>query len=164
MRFRPVLAIGAAALLLSGCGSANNTAETAKAKKQLATKTEGAKRPPKVSVPQGPPPKHLVVTEQKKGSGLAAKWGDSLAVQYVGVNYKTRKTFETRWQPNPFHFNFGTGEVRKGWEIGLKGIRVGGRRKLILPSRLAYGRGALVYVVELLSIERVRRCEQIGLC
>lgn len=114
----------------------------------------GAKKQPKVTVPPGPPPKNLVVRQLKKGFGTLAKWGDRLGVQYVGVNYKTHKEFEVFWgKTGPFFFNFGSGEVRDGWEIGLKGIRVGGRRELILPSRLAYGTGALVYVVELLSIE-----------
>jgi peptidylprolyl isomerase len=150
--------------LTSGCG-ASSPADPTNTHKELATKTAGVKQQPKVVVPPGPPPRRLIIKEQKKGFGAAAHWGETLGVQFVGVNYKTRKPFEVRWQQgHPFSFNFGAGEVRKGWEIGLKGMRVGGRRKLILPSRLAYGTGALVYVVELLSIERHIRCKEIGLC
>lgn len=107
-----------------------------------------------MTVPPGPPPKYLVVRDLKKGFGAPAHHGERIGVQYVAVAYKTGRPFEVRWQqPQPFSFAFGGGEVRKGWEIGLKGLRVGGRRELILPSRLAYGTGALVYVVELLEVE-----------
>jgi FKBP-type peptidyl-prolyl cis-trans isomerase len=159
--FRPrSVALGCvlwAALGLVACGSSGDgQSKTDKtlAHETLATKTTGAKKQPEITVPPGPPPKNLVVRQLKEGFGVAAKPGDGLGVQYVGVNYRTGKPFEVRWQePPPFSFTLGAGEVRKGWEIGLKGIRVGGRRELILPSRLAYGNGALVYVVELLSIE-----------
>jgi peptidylprolyl isomerase len=109
---------------------------------------------PEVRIPPGPPPKKLVVNVLKEGSGAAAKWGQRLKVHFIGLAYETRKPFETHWGKNDsFSFTFGSGEVRDGWETGLKGMRVGGRRELILPSRLAYGTGALLYVVELLAIE-----------
>lgn len=60
-----------------------------------------------------------------------ARPGDSLEVQYVGIGYKTGKQFEVHWQPNLWRFTLGAGEVRRGWEIGLKGMRVGERLKLI---------------------------------
>jgi peptidylprolyl isomerase len=145
-------------MAINACGSSGGSEET----KQLAFETKGAKTPPKVSAPPGPPPKELVAEVLKRGSGEAARPGDYLTVQYVGVNYKTGEQFEAHWQRNPWQFTLGAGEVRKGWELGLKRIRVGERRKLIVPSRLAYGTGALVYVIELLSIER--RCEVLNLC
>lgn len=110
---------------------------------------------PEIHVPPGPPPRKLVVKATREGGeGPAAQWGDRLGVRFVGVVYKTKKVFEDRWnQPQPFTFRFGDGEVRDGWETGLKGMRLGERRELTLPSRLAYGNGALMYVVELVEIE-----------
>jgi len=150
-----VICVGAAFAACGGAStSSDKAAKTTSVEKTPATKTAGVKKQPKLTVPPGPPPKNLVVKQLKKGFGAAAHWGERIGVQYVGVSYKTGEPFEVRWQqPQPFFFNFGSGEVRKGWEIGLKGMKVGGRRELILPSRLAYGTGALLYVVELLAIE-----------
>jgi peptidylprolyl isomerase len=160
-----------AALAIAGCGggsteaarsssaAAGTTADArgasdAGASDSPVTQAAGVRERPKVHIPPGPPPKKLVVRSLKEGSGAGARWGQRLRVQYVGLSYKTGKPFEDRWgKSGPFTFNFGIGEVRKGWEIGLKGMKVGGRRELILPSRLAYGTGALLYVVELLKIE-----------
>jgi len=116
---------------------------------------EGTGPRPKIEVPPGPPPKNLVVRELTKGvGGKKVAFGDILGVRHIGVLYKTGQIFEDRWnQENPFPFTLGAGEVRDGWEMGLKGMELGARRELILPSRLAYGRGALVYVVELLRVE-----------
>ena len=111
--------------------------------------------PRRVEIPSRPPPKHLVVKRVKKGFGARARVGDRLAVRFVGIHYKTGKVFELHW-PKTFDFNLGAGEVRKGWERGLRGFRVGERRELILPPRLAYGprHGTLFYLVELIAIER----------
>lgn len=102
-------------------------------------------------VPSGPPPKKMVIEELKKGHGASIKAGQQFTANFVGVNYKTGKPFETDWEPSPFSWHFGTHEMVRGLEVGLRGMRVGERRKLIVPSHLAYGRGALVYLVELLA-------------
>ena len=87
---------------------------------------------------------------------IRAKSGQRLTVHLVGVNSKTREQFEALWRKHDvFDFTFGSGEVLQGWGIGLTGMKVGGHRELILPSRLAYGTGALLYVVELLTVEPV---------
>ena len=109
-------------------------------------------RPPKVYVPSGPPPDHLVIKDLKKGSGPVTKPYSRLSVYFVNVDYKTGKVFETRWGP-PFVFEYNHGLPMQGWEEGLKGMRVGGRRHIVVPSRLAYKQGDLVYVVDLLSVE-----------
>jgi peptidylprolyl isomerase len=119
------------------------------------TEVSGSPIKPTIRVPPGPPPKNLVVRDLKKGIGAVAEHGKRLRVHHVGVSYKTGEEFEAFWSDgSTFSFNFGSGEVRDGWETGLKGMRVGGRRELILPSRLAYGTGALIYIVELLAIEK----------
>lgn len=116
---------------------------------------EGTLTPPKLTVPPGPPPRNLVVKVLKQGVGnMRAKWGQRLTVHFVGVNYETKDQFEARWgKDDSFSFTFGSGEVRDGWETGLKGMKLGGQRELALPSRLAYDTGALLYVVELIAIE-----------
>lgn len=103
-------------------------------------------------MPSGPPPtEKVIVTDLKEGDGSVIKTG-LIGVNYIGINYKTRKPFEVEWdKPEPSFFDYGTHEVVKGWEVGLKGMRVGGRRELIVPSKLAYGTGAVVCVVELLE-------------
>lgn len=108
--------------------------------------------PPKVTVPPGPPPDHLVIKDLKKGSGLVTKPYSRLAVNFVAVDYKSRKVFETQWS-RPFIFEYDHGLPMSGWEKGLRGMKVEGRRHIVVPSRLAYGQGALVYVVDLLSVE-----------
>jgi FKBP-type peptidyl-prolyl cis-trans isomerase len=118
------------------------------------TEVAGTKTPPRVQVPQGPPPKKLVVNDLKKGPGAVVAPGKIIRTQFIGVNYKTGKLFEIDWgKTGTFSFTFGSGEAIDGWEIGLKGMKVGGRRELIVPSKLAYNTGPLVYVMELIAIE-----------
>jgi hypothetical protein len=139
-----------------GCGSGGG-AETANASGHLVTHVHGVRKRPTVVVPPGPPPDHVIVRRLKKGFGAAVQGQgkEHLDVQFVGASYKTRKPFEVRWaQSEPFFVTFGSPLMLKGWTIGLRGMRVGERRELILPSRFAYGTGALVYVIELLSIEK----------
>jgi peptidylprolyl isomerase len=95
----------------------------------------------------------MIVRELKEGHGARIKAGQLFTANMVGVNYKTGKPFETDWGKSAFHWRFGTGETVKRLEIGLRGMRVGGRRKLIVPSGLAYQTGALVYLIELLAVE-----------
>jgi peptidylprolyl isomerase len=107
-----------------------------------------------IPVPSGPPPSHVVVKDLKKGRGPVARLRSRLALHYVGLDYKSHKPFEIRWGKQPFVLEFGPGLELQGWEEGLPGMRVGGRRKLIVPSNLAYGQGAVVYVLDLLAVER----------
>jgi peptidylprolyl isomerase len=111
---------------------------------------------PKIEFPLGPPPKKLVVRELRKGSGPAVKKADDeIFVNYAGAEYETGVEFFNSWEVHrPARFLLE--ETRKGWEIGLKGIRPGGRRELLLPSNLAYGSGPLVYIVELIAVNGKR--------
>jgi FKBP-type peptidyl-prolyl cis-trans isomerase len=119
---------------------------------------------PKVTVPQGPPPKKLVKKDLKQGSGPAAKAGDEVTVQYVGVDYKNGKEFDSSWSRNePFPFTLGSSSVIPGWEQGIEGMKLGGRRELIIPPELAYGPAGsppaigpnetLIFVVDLLAVK-----------
>lgn len=134
--------------------------------KPAATKeTESAKKKtkPKVVVPKGAPPKALTTKDLEQGTGPAAKAGDEVTVQYVGVNYKTGKEFDASWdRGEPFTFSLGSGMVIPGWEEGVEGMKVGGRRELIIPPELGYGSAGsppaippnetLVFVVDLEAI------------
>jgi peptidylprolyl isomerase len=118
---------------------------------------------PKVTPPSGPAPTTLVTKELIKGTGPEAKDGDSVTVNYVGVLYSTGKVFDASWKRNePFTFTLGKGQVIKGWDQGVVGMKVGGRRELIIPAELAYGKAGspptippsspLVFVVDLLGV------------
>jgi peptidylprolyl isomerase len=128
------------------------------------SKAEASKiKKPTVAVPSGPPPKKLVIKDLKTGKGPTAEAGDEVTVQYVGVDYKTGKEFDSSWSRNePFTFNLGAGEVIKGWDQGIEGMKLGGRRELIIPPELAYGsqeagsikpNSTLVFVVDLLAVK-----------
>jgi len=131
-------------------------AATAAPKPKPKPKPTTNKTKPKVEVPKGPPPKKLVVKDLETGKGPGAKSGDEVTVEYVGVDYKTGKQFDASWdRGEPFSFELGSGGVIAGWEQGIEGMKVGGRRELIIPPELAYGpeKGTLVFVVDMLAIE-----------
>jgi peptidylprolyl isomerase len=122
---------------------------------------------PTVTVPSGPPPTTLVVKDLVVGTGAPAVAGETVRVQYVGVSFATGQQFDASWDdgpggtPQPFSFQLGAGQVIKGWDEGVAGMRVGGRRELIVPPALAYGdqsqgpitpNETLVFVVDLLSV------------
>jgi peptidylprolyl isomerase len=118
---------------------------------------------PTVKPPSGPPPSKLVIKELVKGAGPVAKAGQSVTVNYVGVLYGTGKVFNASWETKqPFTFVLGRGQVIAGWDKGVAGMRVGGRRELIIPAAEAYGKegkppkippnSPLVFVVDLLAV------------
>jgi peptidylprolyl isomerase len=139
-------------LLAQGGGSSDETTSVA---------DPGSK--PTVEVPTGPPPTQLVVKDLKEGDGEEAKAGDTAGVQYVGVLYDTGKEFDSSWERGqPFPFQLGSGQVIPGWDQGVEGMKVGGRRELIIPPGLAYGKtgqpptippnATLVFVIDLVSV------------
>jgi FKBP-type peptidyl-prolyl cis-trans isomerase len=118
---------------------------------------------PVVTVPKGPAPTKLVTKDLVVGTGQTAKAGQTVTVNYVGVLYKNGKEFDSSWSRNqPATFPLTTGGVIEGWVKGIPGMKVGGRRELIIPASLAYGKkgsgttippnSPLVFVVDLLSI------------
>jgi peptidylprolyl isomerase len=119
---------------------------------------------PKVEVPEGDPPSKLETEDIVKGKGKTAKKGDSVTVHYVGVLFDGGTEFDASWNRNePFPFELGAGMVIPGWDEGVAGMKVGGRRKLIIPPDKAYGPegqpptippdATLVFVVDLLKVE-----------
>ena len=119
---------------------------------------------PKVEVPDGDPPTGLECVDVVVGDGTTAEQGDQVTVQYVGVNYDDGKQFDASWDNGqPFPFQLGAGNVIPGWDEGVVGMKVGGRRELIIPPDLAYGaqgsppaikpNSTLVFVVDLLDVQ-----------
>jgi peptidylprolyl isomerase len=149
-----------AALAVAGCGSSSSSSESTGTTESTSAAN---KTKPTVEVPKGAPPKSLVVKEIEKGSGEEAKSGDEVTVQYVGVDYKNGKEFDSSWsRSEPFTFTLGAGQVIPGWEKGVEGMKVGGRRELIIPPDMAYGKAGsppaigpnetLVFVIDLLEV------------
>ena len=96
---------------------------------------------PKIPKQTGSPPKTLKVEVLITGKGPAAKSGDKISVRYVGVLYNNNKEFDSSWKRGkaPFQLTLGQGQVIQGWDQGLVGMKVGGRRRLTIPPDLAYG-------------------------
>jgi peptidylprolyl isomerase len=95
---------------------------------------------PVIPKPSGSPPRKLEKQDLVKGKGPAAKPGDTVTVQYVGVSFSTGDEFDASWDKGqPFPVALGAGKVIEGWDKGLVGIRKGGRRMLTIPPELAYG-------------------------
>src|SRR3954469_4661801 len=118
---------------------------------------------PEVDAPEGPPPAELEVTDLAVGDGAEAGPGDPVRVHYVGVAYSTGEEFDASYNRGaPLDFPLGAGRVIRGWDQGVAGMRVGGRRRLGIPPPLAYGdRGAggviapgetLIFVVDLVDV------------
>jgi peptidylprolyl isomerase len=118
---------------------------------------------PVVSVPGGEPPTELQIEDVVHGDGPEATSGSTCTMQYVGVAWSNGKQFDASWdRGQPFTFQLGQGMVIGGWDQGVAGMKVGGRRRLTIPPALGYGdRGAggaikpgetLVFVVDLLGV------------
>jgi len=118
---------------------------------------------PVVTVAPGAPPVELVVEDVVVGDGAEAVAGKQALVHYVGVAHSTGEEFESTWERGrPLGFPLGAGWLIDGWEQGLPGMRVGGRRKLTIPPHLGYGDEwagtvirpgeTLVFVVDLLGV------------
>ncbi|MBT2472768.1 FKBP-type peptidyl-prolyl cis-trans isomerase [Streptomyces sp. ISL-66] len=99
---------------------------------------------PEIDFPEGPVPTDLVIEDIWEGEGAEAKAGSLVSVHYVGVAFSTGEEFDASWNRGaPLQFKLGVGQVISGWDQGVQGMKVGGRRKLTIPAHLAYGdRGA----------------------
>jgi peptidylprolyl isomerase len=161
-----LIVFACSALAIAGCGSDDSTTSSSSGEQATTETAEAPKKKtaPKVTVPDGAPPKSTTTQDLEEGTGVAAKAGDVVSVNYVGVNYKTGKEFDASWgRGEPFTFTLGGGEVISGWDEGIEGMKVGGRRELIIPPNHAYGstgsppvippNETLVFVVDLEAIE-----------
>jgi len=118
---------------------------------------------PEIEFPEGPPPSDLEIVDLSEGDGAEAGPGDTAVVHYVGVAYSTGEEFDASWnRGQAFEFPLGAGNVIAGWDRGVVGMKVGGRRRLVIPPDLGYGdRGAgavikpgetLIFVVDLVDV------------
>lgn len=118
---------------------------------------------PDVSIPAGNPPAELLLEDITVGDGKTAQAGNIVEVHYVGVAWSTNRQFDASWdRGETFDFRLGAGQVIQGWDDGVAGMKVGGRRRLTIPPHMGYGdRGAggvikggetLVFVVDLLNV------------
>lgn len=186
MRVRAIALLAAAALGIAACGDSEDEtdlpaavpatpAETTPAETTTAaaggTPTAAGRKSgistdmsskPEIPEPSGEPPTKLVTTDIVEGKGATAKAGDTVAVHYVGVLHSDGEQFDASWDSGqPFSFTLGQGEVIPGWDEGIEGMKVGGRRMLVIPPDLAYGEAGqgsigpdetLVFVVDLLNV------------
>jgi peptidylprolyl isomerase len=157
----------ALALAVAGCGGSDDDSSSTQAASEATTAESSAgdtnlNAKPKVTVPDGPAPEKLEVKEIVEGDGAEAKSGDEVTVQYVGVGYDSKKEFDSSWsrgEPSTFDLD----EVIPGWDQGIAGMKVGGRRELTIPANLAYGptgsppvigpNETLIFVVDLLAVK-----------
>lgn len=184
-RFCQLAAAVSAAALIAACGSSaaggrialapsgGRTAPvlttTAPASSPSSTSTVTTPKPPSplsrepvIHSPGGTPPSKLVVKNLITGTGKVAAVGDTITVNYVGALYKTGKVFDSSWQRHQtFTTPLRSSSVIEGWVKGIPGMRVGGRRELIIPPSLAYGRtgnssippnSTLIFVIDLLAV------------
>ncbi|GAB4008314.1 FKBP-type peptidyl-prolyl cis-trans isomerase [Nocardioides ultimimeridianus] len=118
---------------------------------------------PEIDFPDFPPPADLVIEDITVGDGAEAAAGNTVNVHYVGVAHSTGEEFDASYnRGTPLKFQLGIGQVISGWDQGVQGMKVGGRRKLVIPPHLGYGdRGAggvikggetLIFVVDLLGV------------
>jgi peptidylprolyl isomerase len=118
---------------------------------------------PEVEFPDSPPPNDLEITDISDGDGTEATAGSTVVAHYVGVAHSTGEEFDASWnRGEPLAFRLGAGQVIPGWDQGIAGMKVGGRRQLVIPPHLAYGdRGAgaviapgetLIFVVDLVDV------------
>jgi len=168
------------ALVLAGCGDDSSTettgggATTARQEQKTAQQGEESSskgsatsqdtsKKPTVAAPSGPPPAELVENDLVEGLGPTAEVGDEVTIHYVGASYEDGKEFDASWGERPFTFRLGSGVLLPGGEQGVKGMKSGGRRELIIPPPLAYGKEGsppligpnetLIFVVDMLAVK-----------
>jgi len=118
---------------------------------------------PDITVPDGPPPSELLIEDLVAGEGAEATAGMLVTVDYAGVSWSTGEEFDASWNRNDtFAFSLGAGQVIGGWDQGVQGMKVGGRRRLTIPPDLGYGAAGaggvigpnetLVFVVDLRNV------------
>ncbi len=151
-------------LVLGGGDDSDDSASTGPDCSTESSISTDTSKKPDVTPPDGDAPSDLECIDVVEGDGATAMPGDQVTVQYVGIDYDTGKQFDASWDNGqPFPFQLGAGSVIDGWDQGVVGMKVGGRRELIIPPDLAYGSqgqppsikpdATLVFVVDLLDVQ-----------
>ena len=172
-----ILSVATAGILLLGCGNDGGESAATDSSTEVPTSIEIVPTPtpagdvdnadlsvkPLVTIPPSSPPTELLIEDLVVGSGSPVGVGDFLIMDYVGVSYSTGLQFDASWdRGSPFPFELGAGRVIQGWDQGIVGMSVGGRRSLTIPPELAYGENGsgsgsigpnetLVFVVDLIA-------------
>ena len=172
-----ILSVATAGILLLGCGNDGGESAATDSSTEVPTSIEIVPTPtpagdvdnadlsvkPLVTIPPSSPPTELLIEDLVVGSGSPVGVGDFLVMDYVGVSYSTGLQFDASWdRGSPFPFELGAGRVIQGWDQGIVGMSVGGRRSLTIPPELAYGENGsgsgsigpnetLVFVVDLIA-------------
>ena len=172
-----ILSVATAGILLLGCGNDGGESAATDSSTEVPTSIEIVPTPtpagdvdnadlsvkPLVTIPPSSPPTELLIEDLVVGSGSPVDVGDFLIMDYVGVSYSTGLQFDASWdRGSPFPFELGAGRVIQGWDQGIVGMSVGGRRSLTIPPELAYGENGsgsgsigpnetLVFVVDLIA-------------
>ena len=172
-----ILSAAAVCILLLGCGNDGGESAATDSSTEIPTSIEIVPTPtpagdvdnadlsvkPLVTIPPSSPPTELLIEDLVVGSGSPVGVGDFLIMDYVGVSYSTGLQFDASWdRGSPFPFELGAGRVIQGWDQGIVGMSVGGRRSLTIPPELAYGENGsgsgsigpnetLVFVVDLIA-------------
>ena len=172
-----ILSAATAGILLLGCGNDGGQSAATDSSTEIPTSIEIVPTPtpagdvdnadlsvkPLVTIPPSTPPTELLIEDLVVGSGSPVGVGDFLVMDYVGVSYSTGLQFDASWdRGSPFPFELGAGRVIQGWDQGIVGMSVGGRRSLTIPPELAYGENGsgsgsigpnetLVFVVDLIA-------------
>ncbi|HEV3281543.1 MAG TPA: FKBP-type peptidyl-prolyl cis-trans isomerase [Acidimicrobiales bacterium] len=168
-------ALGVAVVALAGCGSSSASPPTSKSTPSTTAPTTVATTPvqspspagtfgtaPTITVPPGAPPTQLESSDLIVGTGPVVKLGDKVTAQYVLATYSTRQQIQSSWTSGPFSFVLAKGNVIDGWVDGVAGMRVGGRRELVIPPSLGYGaqspgqgiapNDTLVFIVDVVKV------------
>ena len=147
MSYRTLLILLVLVLALAGCGGDGDDGETAATATPKATATPDntdVTKKPTVTVPDELPPDELQIEDIVKGKGPAAKKGDKVTMQYVGLTWSTSVEFDSSWERGePYTLTLGKGDVIKGWDEGIPGMRKGGRRRADDPGRAGLRRAGL---------------------
>lgn len=153
------------ALAVAGCGGEDSSStEAATSAAATTAKADGplpSRKKPTITVPEGPAPNRLVTKDLIVGEGPPVEEGDEISIQYTGVLYDTGNTFSS-WTGTPFTFVLGEPGITEGWNRGIEGMRLGGRRLVIIPPRLGFGNkragaappnSTLVYSIDLVDVD-----------
>jgi peptidylprolyl isomerase len=168
-RLLTAAALAALVLGLAACGddddSSSDDGAATEASTQPAADNTNLKQTPVIETTGDESPGALVVEDIVVGKGPEAKTGDTVSMQYVGALYSDGTEFDASWDTGqPFDFTLGEGTVIAGWDQGIVGMRVGGRREMIIPPDLGYGPtgqppdippdATLVFIVDLLDVKQ----------
>ena len=169
-RGRVTALLAVAAFAVAGCGGGSQHPPGGGGEGvqglQLPPETSDINKRPVIPKPHGAPPASLQVRDVLQGNGATAESGDKLTVKYVGVSWSTGKEFDANWSRGDklFSFKLGARKVIPGWDQGLVGMRVGGRRELVIPPSQAYGpqgqppaigpNETLVFVIDLKKVSK----------